>query len=468
MEFLQDLGYLDYIQEVAEEIWPELGGDLLADKAKSKKFVSEEYIDGRFSIQHQIPTGDILFEETVVGDPDRPHRNQSTLSKWEVIVPSSENPDYSFNEAIEDFKKYAKVPYMPQLMASARKQITSVLKAELQRKNQIKSTIVVYCNYMKIPKAKKGGLQPPIYIQPHHRGGMRAILSEQDIDEHLTLSAGEIDKKIEKFLNNGSGLYLAEGGSYKPIPKKLANTKCTINPDNSKTRDDMCLKYALGAYFAYNEGVKVHLEHLSYNPDISINVWEWKEKTTTPKTVITSKNFYIPNSCQVAGCEHPRPNECITKRPHIIHLMALTDINKSSDIGKYGQRNHFLWIKNVDGLVFKDTKYNGKKYLCYKCTLSFRFEKSRDYHKDHCHRLGEALQKVKMPTKDKNDIEKFINYKRMIYAPCVIKADFESDNKKCNESYGGNMRKYAEQKANSFCYIVHWIDSGETWGPFTY
>ena len=30
------------------------------------------------------------------------------------------------------------------------------------------------------------------------------------------------------------------------------------------------------------------------------------------------------------------------------------------------------------------------------------------------------------------------------------------------------MQKYAEQKANSFCYLVHWIDTGEVWGPFLY
>src|SRR5215475_11111630 len=56
----------------------------------------------------------------------------------------------------------------------------------------------------------------------------------------------------------------------------------------------------------------------------------------------------------------------------------------------------------------------------------------------------------------------------MINALCVIIADFEADNKKCNESYGGNMRKLAEQKANSFCYLVHWIDTGDVWGPYLY
>ena len=110
------------------------------------------------------------------------------------------------------------------------------------------------------------------------------------------------------------------------------------------------------------------------NPEISINVWEWKEETATPKPVLSSKNFYIPNSCKVVGCEHPRPNECMTKRPHVIHLMALTDINKAEDTGKYGQRNHFLWIKNPDGLICKDTKHNDKKHLCNRCFQSFTSE----------------------------------------------------------------------------------------------
>src|SRR6185312_10847677 len=79
--------------------------------------------------------------------------------------------------------------------------------------------------------------------------------------------------------------------------------------DNSQTGDDMCLKYALGAYFANNRGENKNLQCLSVlqpyldivnldgvpmltpvcscifnkieeiNPDISINIWEWKEET---------------------------------------------------------------------------------------------------------------------------------------------------------------------------------------------
>ena len=107
----------------------------------------------------------------------------------------------------------------------------------------------------------------------------------------------------------------ATGGSYIPTPKKLANTKCTINPDNSDIIDqdtgkptDNCIKGALGCYFAYQDGITDHLGRRIYwvksfqkyldivkldgipmptpicphifnkieemNPDISINIWK--------------------------------------------------------------------------------------------------------------------------------------------------------------------------------------------------
>ena len=134
---------------------------------------------------------------------------------------------------------------------------------------------------MKMEKKDKEEKTPtlPFYTQCYHRGEMWAILSENDIDEHITLSAGEIDAKIESFLSNGSGWKLIRieiiyinvyayrrdtGGLYKPTSKRLTNTKCTINPDNSQTGDNMCLKYALGAYFASNGDVTKNLQRLSY------------------------------------------------------------------------------------------------------------------------------------------------------------------------------------------------------------
>lgn len=89
------------------------------------------------------------------------------------------------------------------------------------------------------------------------------------------------------------------------------------------------------------------------NPDISISVWEWKEETATLKPVIASKNF---------------------KRQHKIQLLAFTDITKSED-DKYGQKNHFLWIKNSSRLIYGDSAHKEKKYLCDGCTQSWPLKK---------------------------------------------------------------------------------------------
>jgi hypothetical protein len=52
----------------------------------------------------------------------------------------------------------------------------------------------------------------------------------------------------------------------------------------------------------------------------------------------------------------------------------------------------------------------------------------------------------------------------MEYAPCVIKVDFESKHKKTDEKYGGSMWKISEQKAMSYSYTIHWMDTGKIWG----
>ncbi|UZO21984.1 uncharacterized protein OCT59_014362 [Rhizophagus irregularis] len=345
-----------------------------------------------------------------------------------VVPHPEENPAYAFNVPVFGHE-YAEAPYIPQLISAFRAKIKEVLQTELHRKDQIKSAIVVKCLYLLTKKDKEEredseDFANKVYKVKYHRG---------------------------------------TGGSHKPTPKKLANTKSTINPDNQGLIDpetnrpsEKCLQGALGCYFAHQDkpdtdhlerifqakNLKPYLEKVKLdgipmptpicsrifdkieemNPDISISVWEWKEETATLKPVIASKNF---------------------KRQHKIQLLAFTDITKSED-DKYGQKNHFLWIKNSSRLIYGDSAHKEKKI-----------------HEN-------APQRVTMPVKGVNDFEEFKNYGQMINAPCVIIADFEADNKKCDEAYGGSMRKLAEQKANSFCYLVHWIDTEDVWSPFLY
>ncbi|RIA92846.1 hypothetical protein C1645_820151 [Glomus cerebriforme] len=122
-------------------------------------------------------------------------------------------------------------------VASAQREITRVLQAELNRKEQIKSALVIYCKYVKrnMDKTNNDKTNNKIiysFAEKHHKGEMRTILSKNE----------------------------ATGDSFISTSKKLANTKCTINPDNSDIIDLTT------------------------------------EETATSKPVIASKNFYIPNS----------------------------------------------------------------------------------------------------------------------------------------------------------------------------
>ncbi|RGB42179.1 hypothetical protein C1646_751374 [Rhizophagus diaphanus] len=120
--------------------------------------------------------------------------------------PVEENPAYAFNVPVFGHE-YAEASYIPQLISAFRPKIKEVLQIELHRKDQIKSAIVVKCLYL-LDKKDKEDFANKVYKVKYHRGEMRAILLEGDIDEHITLTVGEIDKKVEEALLKGSGYTL--------------------------------------------------------------------------------------------------------------------------------------------------------------------------------------------------------------------------------------------------------------------
>ncbi|GBC00953.1 hypothetical protein RclHR1_40090001 [Rhizophagus clarus] len=260
---------------------------------------------------------DIIFKECSVGrDPERPHRNRSLMSKWVGKIPHpDDNPTYTFIQPIDKSEEYKKLPYMSQLIGLIHPKIKEVLQTELHDTSELTK------------------------VEKYHRGDMRAILLEEDIEEHITKTIGEIDVQIEGILKKESHYILelileiyietytlrrALRESYIPTPKKLANIKSTINPDNqglinpeTNRPSERCLQGALDAYFAHQDKHTDHLERIfqakkyklyldivkldgipmptpicsrifdkieKMNPDISISVWGWNEESATPKS----------------------------------------------------------------------------------------------------------------------------------------------------------------------------------------
>jgi hypothetical protein len=106
------------------------------------------------------------------------------------------------------------------------------------------------------------------------------------------------------------------------------------------------------------------------NPDISINVWEWREKVfKSPKCIIYSKNY---------------------NRPHIINLIALTEVEEVTNLKV---KHHFIWVKDIlDALLYGDSTLH--KANCNKCTQTFPSREKLDIHRDWCHGLDNIAQMV--------------------------------------------------------------------------
>ncbi|RIA87467.1 hypothetical protein C1645_827740 [Glomus cerebriforme] len=193
-----------------------------------------------------------------------------------------EDPEADPSSATQAYKE--KVNFYP--AGASREAITGILQEELCRKDQIKIALIINATYAKYKYNRKGK--------------MGVLLSKKDIDKYLAQSVSYIDKKISDHLFD----IIKLNGI--PMPTSI------------------CPR-------VFNKIEKI-------NPDIFINVWEWKKETVTPKSVIASKNY--------------------NNRPYIIHLIALTDIVKSEKNKKIPS--------STSGMVFQigrtDFEADNKKY----------------------------------------------------------------------------------------------------------
>ncbi|CAH1760867.1 4609_t:CDS:2, partial [Entrophospora sp. SA101] len=208
---------------------------------------------------------------------------------------------------------------------------------------------------------------------------------------------------------------IARGGSYIKTPKKPANTKGTINPDNSETKDNEHLKHAISAFNAHRISKVPVSNHIfkkleKLNPDYYFNVNDWDDKSG----------------------------------------------------GK--EKMHYLWIKNPNKLIFTNTNHKGKKHLCTRGGEYSTSEKTLRKHQKYCHGHTDVPQFTELPEKGKNDKLSFKKWKHMMRAPCVIYSDFGSYNKKCPDGavYRGQIKKLTKNVPNSYHIIVKWSD-GEIW-----
>ena len=224
------------------------------------------------------------------------------------------------------------------------------------------------------------------------------------IENYVSLGSGWVVDRIERLFLNFADYSPLRGGSYIPLPKKLANKKVIINVQN---QDDNCLRWALrSALFPTNDhsnrtssyptndglnftGIEfptplTQIKKVEKQNNLAINVYGW-EKGCTVNYYISSQPSEIPRICLMLLTEKLKDNE------------------EEFEWGEDTKANlHYTWIKNLNGLLYDQTLHKEKKYFCDRCHHGYTRADLLEEHKPECRGNGERSIKIEMPTEKKS------------------------------------------------------------------
>jgi hypothetical protein len=151
-----------------------------------------------------------------------------------------------------------------------------------------------------------------------------------------------------------------------------------------------------------------------YEKDLNFNGIDFPVKIEQISHFEKQNNISINCYCYDNGI-YPIYISTKTDKRTNINLMYITNEDGNS---------HYCYIKDFNRLNFSYNKHKDKKHFCMYCLHGFSSQKLLDKHTD-CFAIN-GIQKITLPTKNKDDIRKFINYKKQLKVPFVIYADFEA------------------------------------------
>ena len=108
----------------------------------------------------------------------------------------------------------------------------------------------------------------------------------------------------------------------------------------------------------------------------------------------------------------------LSKQPQEIPRINLLLIELT---GKF----HYTWIKNLNRLLYDQSKHREPKRFCERCHHGYRREDLLEAHRPECCRIGQTAVRVEMPEKGKKK-HTFQNHHKQLPAPYTVYADFEA------------------------------------------
>ncbi|KAL9955127.1 hypothetical protein ACROYT_G036413 [Oculina patagonica] len=284
---------------------------------------------------------------------------------------------------------------------------------------------------------------------------------KQEFDRFIERAKGQIEawsergsgwviERITEAYVNVARYQPLRGGTYLPLPAKLAKKKAIINVQN---RDNECLKWALRAAlfppsdgknpqrtskYPVNDGINYEgivfptpvkqLDKLeAQNRNLAINVFGWEDNRVIVHR-ISKKEKNIPRIC----------------------LMLIES----------GLIQHYCFVKKVSALLFDQSKHQHAKHFCMMCLTGFTRADLLEKHEKYCNGINGKPTRIEMPEKGKNTIS-FQNHHKQMKVPYVIYADFEALVRKisgCELGPESKQKSYTEKteqhEACGFAYTV--------------
>ena len=302
-----------------------------------------------------------------------------------------------------------------------------LIQSEVKNLGSIKVSFGLKVNFQ---TERNGELQEMSHYFKEDQPHVFTTKDREPIEEKYEEFMDRIRGEIENWSAQGSGwdiesIELAyinvakyvplRGGSYLPLPAKLANKKAIVNVKN---KDNECLKWALrAALYPPKDGV--HPERPSkYNPQ---NDWINYDNIDFPTPLKQIDNLEKQNqnlAINVFGWEKERVIvHRISRKEKSVKRINLMLIESEG-------RQHYCWVKRVSALLF-DKAINNKTFYCMLCLSRFTKAHVLVEHEKHCNGVNGRPTRIEMPEEGNNNLT-FKNYHKQMKAPYVIYADFEA------------------------------------------
>ena len=90
-----------------------------------------------------------------------------------------------------------------------------------------------------------------------------------------------------------------------------------------------------------------------------------------------------------------------------------------------GECFHYTWIKDLNRLLYNQSKHRERKYFFERCLTGYSREDLLNNHKLDCQGIGRTAVCIDMPSEEKSKL-KFKHFFKQQKAPYIIYADFEA------------------------------------------